>query len=297
MNYKNIELESKIFSSSHLNFFFGAGVNGKSFPQMLGFIKTHQKMFENLGREIINFEDDILELTDAKIKTVFGVFKKELLDFAENVDYNSSSVKDIESLFQNVNKLIVDVENRTKTTKQVNIYTTNYDKIVENTIKNLGLLCNVISSSNLDNHDKFFELIGYDYGTRKFIPTYLISQIHGDLNNPILPSRQKFDEALQAKRFEILFKMKTQLSRSNSLLLVIGYSGRDKHLNSILKDCVTFGLTIYWYRYKKTDIIPDEIKDNVTIVDQDTEDGEELQNTTLICSEMLKRLWEKPLEE
>lgn len=34
------KFDMKILSSSHLNFLFGSGVNGKAFPQFNGFTKT-----------------------------------------------------------------------------------------------------------------------------------------------------------------------------------------------------------------------------------------------------------------
>ena len=36
----NIQFEKNIIASSHINFLFGAGVNGKAFPQLEGFEKT-----------------------------------------------------------------------------------------------------------------------------------------------------------------------------------------------------------------------------------------------------------------
>jgi hypothetical protein len=286
---------SKVLSSSHINFFFGAGVNGRGFPQMKGFVRSIEILTQLLGREVTNFEQDLDTLTEADKATVFKVFKDELGTFNNDVDMDHPDIKDIELLFHNINKLITESENRTLTTKQVNIYTTNYDSIVDNCLKNLGLLCNVVSSSNLDNNDKFFELIGFNYGHREYIPTYLISKIHGDLANPILPSNHKYDETLQAKRFEILFKMKSQLSRSNSILLVIGYSGNDKHLNSLLHNAISFGLSVYWFKYDNNDSLPNELKDKVFIIEQ--KDNNSKKNTTNICSEMVRGLWENPLEE
>lgn len=286
---------SKLFSSSHINFFFGAGVNGRSFPQMKGFKRSIEKLTELLGREVINFEQDLDTLRETDKTLVFNIFKEELEEFNSNVDNQHPDIKDIERLFHYINRLVTETENRTLTTKQINIYTTNYDSIVDNCLKRLGLLCNVVSSSNLENNDKFFELIGYDYGHKEYIPTFLISKIHGDLANPILPSNHKYDETLQAKRFEILFKMKSQLSRSNSILMVIGYSGNDKHLNSLLHDAISFGLSVYWFRYDKNDSLPSELKDKIFIIDQ--VDNDNKKNTTYICSEMVRGLWENQSEE
>ncbi|HAU65895.1 MAG: hypothetical protein A2017_17480 [Lentisphaerae bacterium GWF2_44_16] len=290
-----IKLDPKIFSSAHINFFLGAGVNGSSFPQMSGFKETLSKAVEYLGKPIVSFESDIESLSEGKKKVVLNVFKKELEKFSNDIDFESASIKDIESMFQGVNSLILESENRTLTMKQVNIYTTNYDCIVEKTLNKIGLLCNVLSSSNLESRDKFFELIGYDYGIKKYIPTFLVSKIHGDIDNPVLPSKNKYDEALEAKRFEILFRMKSQLSRFNSVLIVIGYSGNDRHINGIIKDCLSFGLTVYWFRYASTEKIPDEFIQKIFIIDQP--DQQKQENTTKLFCDMVNKTWEKPLEE
>ena len=42
--------------------------------------------------------------------------------------------------------------------------------------------------------------------------------------------------------------MKEKLSRENSVLIVIGYSGNDEHINKILKDCeFKFGARLRWF--------------------------------------------------
>lgn len=291
----NIEFDSKILSSSHINFLFGAGVNGKAFPQMSGFSESVSFLEKELNRKMSDFEIDIEELSKSKIEKLYKIFKAEFSKHLESVDYNHPSVFDIENLFRSVNKIILNAENRTLTTKQVNIYTLNYDDLVERVLHKIGVLNNVVSSSNIDNHDKFFDLVGFNYNLNRYIPTYLVSKIHGDIINPILPGRMKYDETLLAKRFEIIFKMKSQLSRLNSLLFVIGYSGKDKHINRLIKDCLTNGLSIYWFRYSEFEELPIELKDKVILIDQEIKGASE--NSTLICSRKLEEIWREQLVE
>lgn len=286
--------DSKVLSSCHLNFFFGAGVNGKAFPQLDSFTETIDALKKELGREIISYENDLNELSKNKVKSINNKFIKEFNKFSSTLDMNHKDIQDIELMFSKINKLILETENRMLTAKQVNIYTLNYDEIVENVLDRLGVLNNVISSSNISNHDKFFNLVGYDYGLKRYIPTYLVSKIHGDIDNPILPGQNKYEEALAANKFEILFKMKTQLSRANSVLFVIGYSGRDEHINKLLSDCVTSGLTIYWFRYSNTAYIPKDIEERIYVIDQEDENNK--INSTLQCSNMLGELWDTKLE-
>lgn len=295
MNNMEFKFDSRIMSSSHINFFLGAGVNGKALPQMNGFKDTTEKMGIYLKRPIEHFEKDLEKLTRRQSETIEKIFIKELRTKIELIADNDIDVKDVEDMFNSVNRLILESENRTITTKQVNIFTTNYDNIVSDSLNKSGLHNNTISSSNIENYDKFFDLVGYDFSKKQYIPTYLISKIHGDLDNPILPSIRKYNESLEAKRFEILFRMKEKLSRSNSVLIVIGYSGADKHLNSLIKDAISYGLTVYWFRYDENNDLPDNLSSLITVIDQVKQD--DLINTTKVFSERLDDLWDKQLEE
>lgn len=288
-----IKFDSKILASSHINFLFGAGVNGSAFPQIIKFKKSITLLENILNKKVKSFEQGIDEVpSNEDKKKILEQFIEEFKEFSEKINYENSSIKNIESLLVNVNKLVSESENRTKTTKQVNIYTLNYDAIVETILKSLGYLCNSISSSNISNNDKFFYMIGYDFLLKKFVPTYLISKLHGDLKNPILPGIDKYNNIMMANRFEILFKMKEKLSRDNSVLIVIGYSGYDEHINKILKDCISSGLTIYWFKYKKEDYVPNDFKDNIFIIENDSD-----EDTTLKCARMVSELWDKSSEE
>ena len=290
------KLDSEIMSSSHINFLFGAGVNGRAFPQLENFVQTKDLYEKKMGKKMENFEQDLDDIGDkAKIKAIHKQFLKEFGDFAEKLDYGHKDIIDIENMFYQVNLLVSRAENRTITMKQVNIYTLNYDEIVEHTLDKIGVLNNSVSSTNIMNNDKFFEMVGYDYGSRKYVPTYLVSKIHGDIKNPILPGKNKYDQSLEAKRFEILFKMKTQLSRINSALVVIGYSGRDNHINTLLKDCVISGLTIYWIRFSNDQKLPEELEKHAFVIDQKDQNFKE--NSTKIFTDMLRELWDTKSEK
>lgn len=57
------KFDMKILSSSHINFLFGSGVNGKALPQFNGFAKTLNKLKEFSCKKI-NLEEAINELED-----------------------------------------------------------------------------------------------------------------------------------------------------------------------------------------------------------------------------------------
>lgn len=288
--------DAKMLSSSHINFLFGSGINGKAFPQTKNFTETIKLLESIIKRSVINYEVDLASVDLKKDRTrIHNSFKREYARFSNKIDYNHPDIIDIKKLFENTNLIIQEAENRTITMKQVNIYTLNYDDIVERVLLSLGFLSNTISSSNIDNHDKFFNMIGYDYGLKRYTPTYLLSKIHGDIKDAALPGEEKYDDVLTSKKFELFFKMKSQLSRSNSVLFVIGYSGGDRHVNRILKDCIVSGLTVYWFRYDNNQKIPDELNDSVYIVNQ--ENDKNPVNSSITCSKMLRESWDTKLEE
>ena len=52
---RELDKINKILSSSHINFLFGAGVNGRALPQMNQLVETTKRLEKNLGRKIIHF--------------------------------------------------------------------------------------------------------------------------------------------------------------------------------------------------------------------------------------------------
>lgn len=279
-----MEFDSKIISSCHINFLFGAGVNGGAFPQLdnfketIGAIKGYIGSYPNLS-----FEDAFDKLDDKQKEEVRELFIKEFNEHLDKLNINHESVTNLQNLLAKINEIVDKSENRNHSMKQINIFTANYDDIVERILKRLGYLYNSISATNFENHNQFFNMVGYDFIYRKFIPTFFVSKIHGDINDPILPGLNKYDKALEANKFEILFKMKEKLLRPYSLLFVIGYSGRDEHINKILNDCVKGGLTIYWFKYSESDIVPDSFKNDVIIFNND-----EHIDTTLLFTNKLR---------
>lgn len=288
------KFDSKILSSCYINFLFGAGVNGTAFPQVAQFTKTLDFMKGKIKKGIENktFEELFDLLDEVSKKETRGIFINEFNEKHSSINNDDSSIKNIKEMLRAVYKLVYDSENRKEAMNQVNIFTTNYDFIVENALKDLGYLCNYVSASNLQSHNQFFNIVGRDFSLKREVPTFLVSKIHGDIDNPILPGLDKYDLILTQNKFEIVFKMKEKLSRYNSILFVIGYSGRDEHINRILKDCVISGLTIYWFKFRHDDIIPEVISNNVTVIEND--DG---GDTTALFTKMVNKLWEESSEK
>ena len=224
----SINLNSKLISSAKISLLIGSGANGNLFPQLSGFVTTISKIKEILDIEDIDaskIESLISGIKELEKRTeVLNVFKNEIQKFNNSVNWNNRSYDNIYSLLIELDKLIQFEENRTFRTKQVNIFTLNYDTIFEKILNNSGLFHNVLQPDNIKKKSYLYSLIGQDYVAKKYKTTFLISKIHGSVTEPILPGLAKFDELLAEKYFEILFNMKGILKQPNSVLFVIGYS-------------------------------------------------------------------------
>lgn len=284
-----------VISSTHINLFFGAGVNGKAFPQLDKFKVTLSKI-EELGGDITKGLENGIDTIVAEDKRIQikKVFIKEFKSFYNNVLENGSlkdldSLKNLENLLRKIYSVVHESQNRYPSMKQINIYTLNYDDIVERILSGLGYFYNAISASNIEAKAALMDVIGYDYKTKKYIPSFMVSKLHGDIDKPIIPGKEKYQDMLNEDYFEIAFNMKEQLCKPYSILIVIGYSGRDQHINKILLDCLNTGLTIYWFKYGEEDFIP--FSDCPQIIIREQDDYNTLVDTTKICCEDLEYAW------
>lgn len=279
-------------SSSHINFLFGAGVNGSAFPQLGGFTNTRKAIEESGGDVSKGIESSIDSIISPEVREkVKKTFTDELEHFSKSVDFSNESIKNIEALLRKIYSIINEAQNRNPSMKQINIYTLNYDEIVEKVLETLGYYYNTISSSRVGSLSKLTDIIGYDYNTKKYIPSFLISKLHGDIKSPILPGKEKYSDVLTPDYFEVAFNMKGNLCRNNSLLIVIGYSGGDEHINRLLQDCINVGLTILWYRFNPEESLPAVFCSNKQVIVIDQKNADDLEDTTKICHDDLEEVW------
>ena len=294
-------IEKNVLASAHINFLFGAGVNGKALPQLKDFVKTIKAIEEKGCSTAEGLEAAIDTISDGNDRNeIKEVFIKEFLNFQttaldEKAFSKNASIQNIKNMLRKTYSIVHDTQNRNPSMKQINIYTLNYDSIIEKSLNELGYLYNEISASNTANKASLFNMIGYDYNTKKFIPTFIISKLHGDIDNPIIPGKEKYKEMLNENYFEVAFNMKEQLCRQNSILIVIGYSGNDKHINKMLGECINAGLTIYWYKFSEEDLVPFESGNQLKIREQ--EDQNNKQDSTKNCYEDMEQIWGEKLVE
>lgn len=148
-------INKNIIASSHINFLFGAGVNGKAFPQLNGFEKSVNKMEEILSKKIDNFEDSINEMKKEDIDVVYDIFTNEFKNYENELDYTNISLINLKKMLNTIYKIVENAENRQRDMKQINIYTLNYDNIVENILNSEGYMNNSVSASTLGENIKF----------------------------------------------------------------------------------------------------------------------------------------------
>lgn len=150
---KNV-IDKNILASTHISFLFGAGVNGSALPQLGDFSETYCKL-EEFGVDISSgIEAAIDKIEDdekrSSVKEVFiNEFQKYHTAALENEKFEKNeSIKNIERLLKKIYLVAYEAQNRNPSMKQINIYTLNYDTIIEKNLAKLGYLYNSISASN-----------------------------------------------------------------------------------------------------------------------------------------------------
>ena len=278
---------------------FGAGVNGNALPQLEAFKETLSLIKKyggdisqglEVGIDSLQKNEDRLLVKEAFISEFQHFHQEAITSWTKN-----TSICNLISLLRKVHSVVHEAQNRNPDMKQINIYTLNYDDIVEKALQQLGYFYNSISASETDTKASLLNAIGYDYKVGKYIPSFMVSKIHGDMKKPIIPGKTKYLDMLNEDYFEIAFNMKEQLCKPNSILIVIGYSGRDNHVNKILQDCLNAGLTMFWYKYSDKDNPPFTPGAQVKVKNQ--EDYKIPVDTTKLCYEDLEKVWEEKSEE
>lgn len=268
----------EILASANISFLFGSGVNGRAFPQLAGFTETNEFLDKKYIGESNLFEEKLNSLDESDRNKANELFVKEFNIAEKNIDMEHSDIKDIENLIENIYRLVETTENRQDSSYKVNLFTLNYDDIVETILKNKSYVNNVLSADSYKKTN-FFDVIGYNFKYNKSIPTFITAKLHGSVDRGVLaqdaiiyPGNKKYETALGSKFFELMFLMKEELIKQNAVLIVIGYSGNDEHLNGIISDAIESSLTVVWFKYDNTnDVIPETINkhgNKVIVIDQ-----------------------------
>lgn len=280
----------EIIASSHINFLFGAGVNGCAFPQLNNFRETISFMEEMGASNEGTFEEKLNSLDLINRETAAKKFCEEFNSV--EIDYNNNSLINLKKLLKICNDLVSLTENRQKSMKKINIFTLNYDNIVENILDDLGYFKTVATVDNLKTIP-LFDVIPFNLEYNTEMSAFVVAKLHGTIkgnnlspNQIIYPGNKKYETSLAADFFEVMFKMKSELMKFNSTLFIIGYSGFDNHINKVINDCIENGLTVYWYKYNNEDIIPEIFKNRIVEIAQE----ETKIDTTERCFKMISEV-------
>lgn len=253
-----VSLLRKILGSCNINFLFGAGVNGRAFPFFAQFEKTISKMNE-LGLPGDNIEGVLQGCDDEdKRNEVLNAFVEEFN--SKDYELENGSLVNLRNLLTETREAVGMAENRHPESKRINIFTLNYDRIVEELLETCGFFNYVLKQETKSFLP--FNVVGYNTETRAFIPTYAIYKLHGSVGPDrrlkaegiVFPGQDKLGSII-SNFYETLFAMKGELLRRNAALVVIGYSWSDEHINDVIDSAIENGLTVIFPRYRKSDIV------------------------------------------
>ncbi len=174
-----------ILAASNINFLFGSGINGRAFPQLNGFTETNTLLNKKYIGSSQNFEEKLNSLQEDDRRLVVDKFLEEFNNFIAQIDYSHLDIIDIQDLFKNIYELIDEKEDRQIESFKCNIFTLNYDNIVENILEDNSYFNKVITV------DKFvrtniFDMVGFNYKYKRYIPTFIITKLHGSVAKGVL---------------------------------------------------------------------------------------------------------------
>lgn len=269
-----VSLLQKVLGSCNINFLFGAGVNGGpkgAIPSFDSFNDTIAEM-GNLGLPVdIGIEQALQGCSDEVIRQ--QVLEKFVEEFNGNQNYqlDHPSLVNLNSLLKAAYKAVSIAENRHPESKRINVFTLNYDRIVEDLLDADGFFNYALKKESKSFLP--FDVVGYDTAKRTFIPTFAVYKLHGSVDSShilqtediVFPGQDKLGSVI-SNFYETLFAMKSELLRKNAALFVLGYSWSDEHVNDIISSAIDNGLTVVFPKYSEKDELPPELEGRVEVI-------------------------------
>lgn len=284
----------KVLGSCNINFLFGAGANGKAFPSFSGFKKTIAKM-NKLNLPGKNIETALQTCTDDNTRQVIlKSFVDEYNSF-NGYQLDNPSIQNLHSLLSATYKTVCKAENRHADSKRVNVFTLNYDRIVEETLETSGYFSYVLNAETKTALP--FNIVGYDTEKRSFVPTFAIYKLHGSVKTNrtlsasgiVFPGQDKLGSVI-SEFYETLFAMKGELLKKNAALFVIGYSWSDAHINGVISDAIDNGLTVIFPKYSEHSEVDKELQNKVICLPPALHaDGDDPHDTTKTLAELFEK--------
>lgn len=258
----------------NLLFLLGAGasmsVGGKSMGQLWDVVV--EKMGEELLKELkekfrYKSEEKDLELLLTRLSVALDYNPEEKVEKTEVLEIKKQIESIIKeecsfSLPENAPHLefLRRITTRSSTHNRVKIFTTNYDRTIEQSASNVGTI--IIDGFSFTGPREFSgRYYDFDIVLRKsrekeensFIQSVIhLYKLHGsvtwekeedsiyskpdiaDMPLMIYPHREKYEASFDQPYFEMMSRFQESLRKKNTLLVTIGYSFKDKHISNAI---------------------------------------------------------------
>ncbi len=191
-------------------------------------------------------------------------------------------------------KFLDKITSRKVNDPRVQVFTTNYDTLIEQASNEGGFV--LIDGFSFHQPRQFSgRYFDYDIVNREnsrikqeesFVPkVFHLYKLHGSLNwerkneeiilsekteNPLViyPASEKYESSYEQPYFEMMSRFQQSLRKENTVLYVIGFGFQDKHIQNVIREAVnqnsSFHLVIVFYNRNdqgETGIIGEPIKD------------------------------------
>lgn len=278
----DIENIKSIFESTNINLLIGSGLSFGAFntlemedtdneakfnkkyydaTKLVDSSTTETDFYSYMNNHHFNYESYIDLLIESEREIEIEKFKKQFT--IKNSTYDDVQAQ-YNSLFKAINNLIMQKDNK----KTVNIFTSNYDMLIND----------ALSSNQVSYNDGFYKEKEFELDILDTVPTvqdmnnnfieiahYNLIKFHGSLDwgglndetikkrhEPydesfvgIMPSFLKYNNLLFSYTYyDLINRLKETLSKSNSTLFILGFSIRDEHIKKIIKSALKKNKTL-----------------------------------------------------
>jgi hypothetical protein len=78
--------------------------------------------------------------------------------------------------------------------------------------------------------------------------------------------------------------MKSELTKRNAVLFIVGYSGADDDVNEVLSDSISNGLTVYWLKHSNSDTGVGNLGFDIKTIDPVSDNGSFQDSTKTLAT-------------
>ena len=170
------------FSGCRVNFLLGAGFSAT----ILGTLNNTEIIFQALDSYQLSSDIDRKKATIVKAYLYWSFFKKSIAPIVENISPYDSSFKPYISFGENLYRIFSERSNPALD-RQFNIFTTNYDPIIELIFDHSNCICNdgfegrIIPRFSTDNYSKSYYRQAIFTNRKSEIPSLNLIKLHGSL--------------------------------------------------------------------------------------------------------------------